>query len=552
MKAPFKVIYSNDMTHIDTCISPYAPEPFDQTSRIGKPFSTERLRAAVDETAGIGIDAHFLQPGLGWVAWWKSEVYPFEEHVRFMKEKTGLTPDASGFARYMADGGDIVGAFVERCREKGLAPFISLRLNDSHGHEFVNTDPGEIPGWAWHVFSPVHSDRPEWRIGPDLHDWDQRVLNWAIPEVREHKFAFIREIIENYDIAGFELDFMRHCCFFREGETSIPERVEIMAGFVRSVREVLDRTARPGQHRWLCARVPAFLALHDDLGLDLSLMASAGVEMFVLSHSYFTEQAGDFARIRKAAPDAALYLEMTHCLTQEYSIAIPGFRTWVGRDASSEDREGERPPIDSKRRVYDCTIQRKTTPEEFYTTAHLAYSHGFDGVITFNFVYYREHGWGERGPSSEPPFHVFRHLGDVDWLARQPQHYFLARGWHRNKKLPLPLPVTVQAGATASFNFDLAPPQGGWKADARLRIQAPSSLEGTSWEARWNDRKLEETDDRSEPYEHPYPQLLGRAEEHRAWIIPQEALQRGINQLEVTMTDGPSEQTLWFIDIAAK
>lgn len=527
MKPPIKTIYSNDTTHIDTCASPYAPEPFEQTSRIGKPFSAERLRASVDETAGIGIDAHYLQPGVGWVPWWKSEVYPFEEHVRFMKAKTGLSPDASGFARYMANGGDIVGVFVERCREKGLAPFISLRLNDSHGHEFVDMDPEEIPGWAWHVFSPVHIDHPEWRIGTDLEDWDQRVLNWAIPEVREHKFDFIREIIENYDIAGFELDFMRHCCFFREGEISIPERKEIMAGFVGSVREVLDRTARPGQHRWLCARVPAFLALHDDLGLDLSRMASAGVEMFVLSHSYFTEQAGDFDDIREAAPDAALFLEMTHCLTQE------------------------RPPIDSKRRVYDCTIQRKTTPEQFYTTAHLAYSHGFDGVITFNFPYYREHGWGERGPSSEPPFHVFRHFADRDWMGRQPQHYFINRGWHRNNKLPLSLPVTIQAGGSKSFTFDLAPPQGGWKDHARLRIQARASLEGTSWEARWNDRKLEETQDRSEPYEHPYPQLLGQSEERRAWIVPRETLQRGKNRLEVMMNEGAAEHTLRFIDLAA-
>ena len=525
MKPPFRVLYSNDTTHIDTCKSPYAPERFDQTSQIGKPFTSERLRASVVETAGRGVDAHLLQPGVGWVPWWKSEIYPFEEHVRFMKERTGMDPSASGFAQFMADGGDIVADFVDSCRESKLAPFISFRLNDSHGHEFVGMDPKDIPGWAWHVFSPVHVNHPEWRLGQDLNDWQGRILNWAIPEVRAHKFAFIKEIIDRYDLDGFELDFMRHFNFFHLEQTSAEERRGIMTGFVADVRRALDACPHEKRRRWLGVRVPAFLAVQETLGVDLPAMRAAGIDIVNLSHSYFTEQAADFEAIRRSVPDAAVYLEMTHCINQI------------------------RPPIDTKRHVYDCTVQRKTTPHQFQTTAHLAYSHGLDGVSLFNFPYYREHGWGERGPASEPPFEALEHLGDPRWLARQPQHYFLTRGWDRKQIVPPQMPRTVAPGESAGFIFDLAPPDGGWQTDARLRIQGGGSLEQTAWSARFNDQALEPTADRSEPFNNPYPQLLGEAQATRAWVLPAAAMRFGENRLEVTFLEGNGPVNIVYTDV---
>ena len=53
---PYRVLYSNDTTNILSCISPY--------HRKGEPFRKEMLEASVDEVAGKGVDAHFLQPGL--------------------------------------------------------------------------------------------------------------------------------------------------------------------------------------------------------------------------------------------------------------------------------------------------------------------------------------------------------------------------------------------------------------------------------------------------------------------------------------------------------
>jgi hypothetical protein len=253
MKAPYKILFYND-SDAETCISPYR--------RKDEPYSPEWLKASVDETAGIGIQAHFLQPGTGWIPNWKSKIYPAEEHFRYYKEKFGIEPLANSRGQYLLEGGDLIKVFIDRCREKDLAPFVSLRLNDGHGLEVA----GKGTDWALETCSRFYIEHPEYRIGPDSNNWGQRVLNWAIPEVRRHKFGFIKEICENYDIDGFDLDFMRYPSFFRLKETSSIQRRTIMTDFIRKVREILDQSAKPEQHRFLCVRVLLLLLYRANRG----------------------------------------------------------------------------------------------------------------------------------------------------------------------------------------------------------------------------------------------------------------------------------------------
>ena len=119
-RAPFKTLYSNDTTNITSCISPY--------HELGQPISDERLRATIDEARGV--DVHMLQPGLGWIPWWQSEVYSASDHYGYYQREYGQKPNS--FGRYLLSGGDLVHTFVEHCRKKGVVPFISDRLNDCH------------------------------------------------------------------------------------------------------------------------------------------------------------------------------------------------------------------------------------------------------------------------------------------------------------------------------------------------------------------------------------------------------------------------------------
>lgn len=506
-RPPFRLLYGNDTTHVTSCVSPY--------HRKGEPFRPEMLEASVDEAAAAGADAQFLQPGLGWVPMWPSKVVPPAEHYAWIRQRYGLEPDT--FGRHVLSGGDVVRDFVGRCRARGQAAFVSFRLNDVHHKEFAGAKPGEkIGGGAAMSLTRFFVEHPEYRIGPDAANALQRVQNWAVPEVRAHKFAMLRELCGNYDLDGLELDFLRFHSLFPQDRTTSAQRRDIMTGFVRQVRDLLDRTARGGRRRWLCARVPCYLKGHDPLGIDLPGMAAAGLDMVNVSASYFTVQQSDFAAIRQSVPDAAVYLELCHSI-------------WNGQKI----RPG-----------YDTFTFRRTTREQFCTAAHHAYARGADGVSAFNFVYYREHGGPERGPFHEPPFGVLARLRDPAWLARQPQHWFLAPGWDNPFIRPPLLPRKIQPGVPASFALDLAPPSGGWKKGGRLRLQAESSLDGSAWRLRLNGTELAASTNLSEPYGNPYTPMLGRPEQLRAWQVPASLLRDGVNRIEAAMPAGEPSRVM--------
>jgi hypothetical protein len=239
---------------------------------------------------------------------------------------------------------------------------------------------------------------------------------------------------------------MRCARFFRLDETTSEERASIMTGFVARVRQVLDRAAKPGHKRWLCVRVPLCLCGHDPLGIDLSKWVDVGVDMVNLSAHFIGQQQSDLAIVCRMIPDTAVYLEMTFCSSRHHSM----------------------------------------TDEQAYTTAHLVYSRGGSGVSFFNFVYYRRRS----NLHSEPPFHIFKHINDPVWLAKQPQHYFLSKWNAPCPNSPLPKSYTLSSDEVSRFDIDMAPLLGGWKTDARLRMQTGTPYDGCQITVRFNGEKF--------------------------------------------------------------
>jgi hypothetical protein len=517
-KAPYRVLYSNDTTNILTCESSY--------HAAGEAFRPEMLAATVDEVAGGGVDAHFIQLAHGQVPWYQSRVYPMREHHEWWQGHFGVDPgndafNVGGVHRFILDGGDPLQVFVDRCRLTGQAPFVSMRLNDVHHVENVGT-PGNVKGI--HAISRFYAENPQYRLAPDLANWHTRVLNWAEPAVRDYAFALIAEQIRNYDIEGFELDFMRHCNFFRREETTPAQRCNIMTDFIHRVRAVLDESL-PKRYRWLCVRIPCYLSAFEPMGIDLPAWTEAGVDMVNLSPYYFTVQQTDLPAIRRLVPAAALYLEMCHS-------------SWNGRAVA---------------KGYDNFTFRRVTPEQYQTAAHLAYACGADGVSTFNFVYYRKHGVGERGPFNEPPFEVLKHIGQPHWLSSRPQHWFVAPGWRSPfGGETVPMPRRCLQGTPESFDLLLVPPCSGWKEGGRLRVQAEAELADSRWAATFNGTDLAPVADCSEPYPNPYPPLLGESAAMRAWQVPAEALRIGYNRVRLELQAGTSAATIVFLDLSAR
>jgi hypothetical protein len=116
---------------------------------------------------------------------------------------------------------------------------------------------------------------------------------------------------------------------------------------------------------------------------------------------------------------------------------------------------------------------------------------------------------------------------------------------------PLPLPRFIESAQTAKFHFDLAAPAHGWKQAMRIRIQTDKSLKDLELIANFNDEAIPPTPDTSEPFSVPYPSMLAKPEELRAWLIPSKLLREGRNTFSVSLKSG-TPFSLQFVDLASQ
>lgn len=502
------VLFSNDTTNITSCVSPWR-DPKEG-------FTDDHLRSTIREAAGAaaGAAVHMLQPGLGWIPWWKSELYSAKAHYEDFLGAYGLKkPNA--FGRYLLAGGDLVRALSDECGRLGVDPFISFRLNDGHHtrelkHSLETGKPDQA--MSRHYWENLDA----YRIGGDVSNWDEAVFDWAIPGVRDHKAALIAELCDTHEFAGLELDFLRHWTRFSTERTTARQRADLTTEFVKGVRAALDRKTWRDRPRWLGARVPAHLDIHPDQGIDLvRLVKEAGVDFINLSYSYFTIQDDAVERVRRLLPDTPVYVEMTHT-------------TLTGKALSGS---GTQPYL-------------RTTDEQFYTTAHLAYEQGATGLSLFNFAYYREHSLPDLGPFHEPPFHVLAKLKDRDFLARQSQWYFLTAGRKDPVLATMQLPVLVQRNAPATFHLR-ASPTAHHTRDGLLRFRAKEPIADREIEVRLNGSLLSSAPFVAKPIDHPYDVWLGEPDEVVCFQVPRELVRKGSNEIEFLLRTGIRVPLIW-------
>ena len=511
---PPRVLYSNDTTHILSSPSPFKPDK-------GGSFNETILRASIDEAKGAHV-AQLLQPGLGWVPWWKSEFLPIQKHVEFL-QKRGAKPNR--FEKFVLEGGDMIAVLIDECKKIGRPSFVSIRMNDTHhvmrGNRAKTPEEKEKKMAEFQLFA----DHPEARIGlskttkMEQHPY---AMDWGNPTVREYKYKLIEEICKNYDFDGLELDFMRQWILFNPDRTTQKERMQIVTAFVKRIRQALDKYAPEGKHRWLCVRIPGYIDACEQSGFDLKALAEAGVDMFNMSSHYNTD----------------------------FQLQVPEAKKIVGKDKYVYG-EVHFAHAQGKKSPGGPPYLRRSTPIQLYTYANLVYARGGDGVSFFNFPYYRgTHSLTDvPGEPAEPPFEVLDHIGDPDWVSQQPQQYVLGtlRNSPRHQGRPLIKPFVI--GKQETLILDMAPPKGGWQADAKLRIQGRESLKDTAFEVVFNGKKLAPTKDVSNPFGEPYSVATGQPDDYLAWTIPLKYLRDGQNTIELTQTKGKPAH-IFYIDLS--
>ena len=160
-----------------------------------------------------------------------SEIFTTEAEKYLQASENGFPVDYKDYYRapYTLSqwGVDAFEVWIAQCRELGLRPWISLRMNDCH-------EPDDEASFLRSDFFYEARDKG-WMIGGE-HGYYRNCFDYAIPEVRGKMLAYIAEQLARCDVYGLELDWMREItCFKEQGR---PENIEIINGFMRDVDEI--------------------------------------------------------------------------------------------------------------------------------------------------------------------------------------------------------------------------------------------------------------------------------------------------------------------------
>lgn len=160
-------------------------------------------------------------------------------------------------------GVDYPARVIERCRVRGVSPWISLRMNDVHFND--NLD---------HPFHGAIWRQEEFHRGGG--GYYGRGLDYAHAEVRDLYRALIVESLGRYDMDGLELDFMREPYLFRPGAEQ--EGRAILTQWIREISALVKEAAEKRGHPILLGvRMPSHVEVALSWGLDAPAWAREGL-----------------------------------------------------------------------------------------------------------------------------------------------------------------------------------------------------------------------------------------------------------------------------------
>ena len=221
--------------------------------------------------------------------------------------------------------------WIDRCRERGISPWISMRMNDVHfaTHRRMQVCRS-VKFWREH---PEFGRNPGWdRFDPDHREWKRFAFDYTHPEVRAYSLAMAKEQIERYLPDGLELDWMRYVCHLPPGR----ERglAHVLTAFMRDVRGIADAAERRAGHRIrLGVRIPSRYAYARDLGYDAETWAKEGLcDLFVVCNKDSVDYGCDVAdwKRRLAPAEVIPGMDRVDCTHTERVYAdYAGYCGWA-------------------------------------------------------------------------------------------------------------------------------------------------------------------------------------------------------------------------------
>ena len=356
-------------------------------------MSYKELTDVIDQFLGTQVDRYVYCLGNGRVALHDTQVadraweraggqylnhifYRYAENARHLVER-GLDPP------------QVLG---KRAREAGLEYFLNLRMNDAHfAYSREGPEKNLSTGTFWH-------NHPEVRIGGE--GYQRHLFDYTHRAVREFRLAYLREVCTSYGLDGFELDYLRHPFFFPEGEGE--KRADVMTGFVRQVRELLNEIGEErGRKLQLGVLVPRTLDASLKIGLDVRTWVSEKLVDWIVPKHYI------FFNMDVAVEE---FLQLT---------------------------------LGTTIRGAPCLEQRQNVSDEKFRAAASRYwQAGVDSLYLYNFFNHQPH------PLDQKDRNILQEIGDPELIHTRDKHYFvLPTSRHDLADEPRPIPVELDTRA---------------------------------------------------------------------------------------------------------
>lgn len=519
---------------------------FGRGYQVGEgPYTAEVFHRFIDLLADHGVDTYLCNPQAQ-KPWYPSKVTPsvLEGYRRGDKEffrghyppandtdlpaaklDAILADQAPFLNRYLdlAEAGvDWVAEISQACRRRGVAPWLSVRMNDLHGAN----------SWEGSYMNASVQKEPRFRLrGNPLHPGDpvdphRQAMDYAHSEVRDYTFAVIRELVEDYDFEGLELDWLRtpHCL----EPTASQAGIDLMTGWIASIRDLTRRRSEAtGKPYPLGLRIPPRLGMLRAIGLDVPAMARSGLIDFVCPSNFWqTSWDLPYDRLRGELGVPASRLAI-------YGV-VEDAPNWMEALDPTTGARGYR--------------LLSASPELLRGNAAGKLALGADAIETFNFFCSDEEGIHPTAAPRQARYDALRGLGDLEALRGQPKHYalssMLGHYMYPEWEYAEGVPAILEPGWKRAFTLGMAAEPAGMDLVIQVVTEkpeendAPAPKVGVSFNGSWpsfdatpTDRLLFSTG----AYTHHVP-------EHRAvnFRLPADLIREGWN--EVLVFNGSRER----------
>jgi len=380
-----------------------------QMSAFKPPVGTSDLNAMVDKVAGTGVTTLSVALLDGHVVWHNSKVTTQLAGVQDPQFVPSFHRMISVSRSLHQQKIDPLRVFVDQAHEKGLEFFASLRMND--GHFAYYRGPNGSGPWASGHASKFWKEHQDLLLHGEDGYW-RHLYDYAKDGTRKYRLSQIEEVCRNYDVDGFEMDFMRTPHYFRKGEEG--EKAHLMTDLVSQVRKMMIEVGRAkGKRVLLMATVPRTIDECEQIGLNVRSWIKQGLIDLVVAKSY-------------------IYFE------QDLPV-----KEWMALVQGSGVK-------------FYAGFEHGDTVETFRAGVAKYFRDGADGIYLYNF-------WSFGLPYNPLGRQILREVGDPKLLKGQDKHYALLGGGPcavTSKGDPQPpptqVPAQVPAGGSKTFSIDIA------------------------------------------------------------------------------------------------